>query len=193
MNQSYLPGDTVGVEGGFLASLAYYIFEPQTHLFHFLTVRSRLEEEDDYEIIEMLNRGCEIGRLSWYAGRYYVVFRPADPAAMPLGKKAAKYASKFGRRSYDYSLFLRLPADLLSCWFWQLVKEHRLRRIRPSELKLAANAAFVCTELPVNIWNEVCLRLLMANDAALPCGYVDAEQHSRLVVVDVHYPEVSHG
>ena len=48
MTEGYKAGDIVGIEGGFLASLASWIFTPQTKLYHFLVIRSRLEEEDDF-------------------------------------------------------------------------------------------------------------------------------------------------
>ena len=189
MNPNYLPGHIVGVQGGFLAEAQYHIFEPQTRLYHFLVIRSRLEEEDDYEIIEMRGHGCDIGRLSWYGGSYYVVYELADPEAGPLGKKAAKYASKFGRACYKFLRFFRLPADLGRCWSLQLAGEHRIRRIRPDELKWAADDKMVCTELARAIWLEVGKDPLEPGDAALPSAFVRAEQTGRLRVVDVHYPK----
>ncbi len=182
----YKSGDIVGVKGGFLAVLASHIFAPATQLYHFLVIRSRLEEEDDYEIIEMTQHTCTIGRLSWYDNKSYIVFELADPRALELGKKAAKYASKFGRRKYDYGVFFKLPLDLLWCWMKQLATEHHIRRIQSDELKFAANSAFVCTELARAIWLEVGIDPLLAEDVALPAAFVKAFQEKRLNIKAIH-------
>lgn len=189
MNPDYLPGDLVGVQGGFLASLAKRIFTPPTKLYHFLAVRSHLVEENDYEIIEMGMFNCDIGRLSWYNKRYYEVFRLTDPEAEPLGKKAAKYASKFGRRSYDYGVFFRLPLDLLVCWCSQLVKERHIRRIKPNELRFTRNSRFVCTELARAIWLEVGIDPLNKKDVALPGAFIKSVAEGRLKIVGVNLPK----
>ncbi len=180
----YRAGDLIGVENlSLMGQLAYRAFTPQTHLFHFLVVRSYLELEDDYEIIEMLGKGCSIGRLSWYDDKNYCVFRLTDPEALELGKQAAKYASKFGRRKYDYDLFIKLPIDCIKCWFHQLVKEHKLRRIRPDELKLVWDKAFVCTELPKAIWEEVGKEIIRG--AGIPAAYIGALQDKTLTLIDM--------
>ncbi len=188
MNRNYLPGSIVGVQGGLLAKAQYYIFEPQTILYHFLVIRSRLAEEDDYEIIEMSGRGCDIGRLSWYDHLYYVVYFPTFPGATEEGKRAAKYSSIFGRKLYNFGLFLALPADLIGCWFWQLVSEHRLRRIRPDELALVQKSRFICTRLAQAIWQLVRINILSPEDTAIPPAFVKAEESGQLQVVDIHYP-----
>lgn len=185
---SYLPGDIVGVRGNLLAFCASKIFTPQTTLYHFLVIRSRLELENDYEIIESIGKGCAIGRLSWYKDLYYVVFKLTDPETDILGKKAAKYCSKFGRRKYDYGIFFRLPLDLIWCWCKQLVKEGWFRPIRPDELKFTQNNAFVCTELARAIWLEVGKNPLAEEDVALPCAYIKAENEGRLKVVGINSP-----
>jgi hypothetical protein len=185
----YCAGDIVGVVNtGLMGQLAWLAFKPQTRLFHFLVIRSYLEEEDDYEIIEMLGgffpwepSGCRTGRLSWYRDRTYCVFRLNDPYALMLGKRAAKYASKFGRIQYDFGLFFKLPADCFRCWFWQIVKEHRLRRIRPNELKLVWDSIFVCTELPLAIWAEV--KRYFIDGAGIPAAYAQAWLDERLLLM----------
>lgn len=177
----YQAGNIVGVKGGFLALLASHIFTPPTTLYHFLVIRARLEEEDDYEVIEM-RPSCHIGRLSWYEDRYYKVFALTDPEAEALGKKAAKFASKFGRRTYDYGVFIRLPLDLMRCWASQLIHEHHFRRIRPNELKFTKNSQFICTELSRAIWLEVGIDPLNPEDAALPAAYIKAKNEGRLEI-----------
>ena len=181
-----MPGDMVLVENhGLMGRLAYLVFSPPTYLFHALTIRSYLREEDDYEIIEMLGgilpwqpNGCRIGRLSSYRDRTFVVFRLNDPEVEKLGKKAAKYASDYGRAQYEFALFVILPTDCIRCWFWQLVNEGRLRRIRPEELKLVWNRQFVCTELPKAIWLRV--KKWFIKGAGIPAAYVTAWIEGRL-------------
>ncbi len=188
MNPDYRPGSIVGVQGGLLARAQHIIFEPQTNLYHFLVIRARLAEEDDYEIIEMGGHGCDIGRLSWYEHRYYVVYFPTDPQAIDQGKRSAKYCSIFGRKLYNFGLFLALPADLIGCWFWQLVCEHRLCRIRPDELALVQKSRFVCTRLAQAIWQMVGIDVIPPEYTAIPPAFVKAEESGRLQIIDIHYP-----
>lgn len=187
--RDYKSGDFVGVEGGVLARIAEVIFEPQTSLYHFLVIRSRLIEENDYEIIEMLGKGCSIGRLSWYLDRPFVVYRLNDPDVDLLGKKAAKYASKFGRVKYDYMLFVRLPFAIIRCFLRQLLREHTLRRIRPDELNIPWDSIFVCTELPKAIWLEVGKQILQPKDAGMPAAYVKANLLGKTNIVGYHFPK----
>lgn len=188
--KEYRPGDFVGIKGsGFLAVASYVIFKPPTHLFHFLTIRAHLEEEDDYEIIEMLANGCKIGRLSWYLDQAFVVFRLNDPEVDALGKRAAKYASRFGRVPYDYRLFFKLPFACLKCWFKQLLYEHRLRRIDPDELNISWNAIFVCTELPKAIWLQVKKNVIGSKDVGIPAAYQKSCLAGRICIVGRNIPK----
>ena len=188
----YMPSDIAMVENhGLMGQLSYLVFSPPTYLFHALTIRSYLEEEEDYEIIEMLGgilpwepSGCRTGRLSWYKDRSFIVFRLNDPEVEKLGKKAAKFASAYGRRQYDYGLFFVLLFDCIRCWFWQLINEHRIRRIRPDELKLVWNKEFVCTELPKAIWSRVGKRFI--HGAGMPAAYVQAFLEGRLILKGIN-------
>lgn len=185
----YIPADIGLVENHSLIGQANHgCFEPQTYLFHSFIIRSYLRKEDDYEIIEMLGgifpwqpSGCRIGRLSDYKNRRFVVFRLNDPDIYILGKEAAKDASKFGKSQYDFGLFFKLPADCFRCWFWQLIHEHKFRRIRPDELKLVWDKVFVCTELPKAIMLEIGKTFLKG--AAIPSAYVQAFKDDRLTLV----------
>ena len=103
-----------------------------------------------------------------------------------LGKKAAKYASAYGRIQYDYALFFILPADCARCWFWQLIREHRLRRIRPDELRLVWDRIFVCTELPKAIWLRV--KKWIIKGAGIPAAYVQSFKDNRLTIVGDNRP-----
>ena len=206
---TYWPGDIVAVESsGLLALMGWLIFKPATRFFHHLTIRARLEEELDYEIIEMLGSvvgalvslipflgkwltppGCTIGRLSWYDGCHYAVLRLNDAETLNLGKRAAKYASKFGRLCYDFRLYLHLAGAVFRCWYRQLRDEWKLRRIDPSEIDLGENGAFVCTELPVAIWCLVGKDVLAPGDARIPAAYQKAIMERRLLLIDEHWPE----
>jgi len=190
--KDYRPGDFVGVEGsGFLTVASYAIFKPPTYLFHFLTIRARLEEEDDYEIIEMRTDGCKIGRLSWYLDHAFVVFRLNDPEVDALGKRAAKYASRFGRAPYDYRLFFKLPFACLKCWLKQLLYEHWLRRIDPAELDISWDTIFVCTELPKAIWLQVSKNAIGPKDVGIPAAYKKSYLAKRIRIVGWNIPKES--
>lgn len=162
------------------------VFRPATRLFHFLLVGDYIEDENDYVILESIGSGVRIGRLSWYKSKEYVVFRVNHPDSAVLGRKALLYASKFGRFKYDYRLLLRIFLSVLHCWIGQLIKEHRIRRIHPREMKFASNSRFLCTELVKDTWRLVKVAVLPRGYAALPASYIQAFYELKLILVDIN-------
>jgi len=179
-------GDIVGVEGkGLLCWLSEHIFEPQTRLYHFLLVGDHLPRENDYVILESIASGVRLGRLSWYENREYTVFRITEPDSKRLGMRATRLASKFGRRHYDFMLYPKLLFGVMKCWWEQLIKERKIRRIRPDELSYTRDKAFVCTEFASEVWRLVNYPVIKGI-TSLPSAYVQACYNGRLQVVWVN-------
>ncbi len=185
----YQAGDIVGVLGGALSQASYRIFEPPTRLFHFLIVGEYIPNEDDYVIYEAIGSGVRTGRLSWYAEDLYVVFRLTDPQSRKLGVQACREASRFGRWGYDYLMYLYLLLDLPVVIIRNLLKERRLRRVRPDELPYHENHAFICTEFAAAVWREVGRDVIQKGVIPLPAGYIEAYKAGRLKRVGSNTPD----
>jgi hypothetical protein len=184
----YVPGDGVGVEGsGPIGWLSETQITPHTKLFHFLVIGRYIPEDDDYEIFESIGKGTAIGRLSWYAGSKYMVFRINDANYMALGEMAIERASVFGRRHYDYALYVKLFAWALGYWKKELATGHwPPRPVRPEQIPYKTDRDFICIELYFAIWNLVGRRIRAHGHAPVPGEVIDAVNRGRLVVIDQH-------
>ena len=189
---NYQYGDMVGVEGGNMSQLSEAIFEPPTRLYHFLVIDRYIESEGDYEIHEAIASGVRSGRLSWYKDDLYVVFRHnallGDEYVAGLGEQACEKASDFGRWGYDYLMYLYLLYDVPRVVLRNLVKERRLRRIRPDELPYRENHdSAICTVFANFVWRQVGFPV-MGRVPALPAGYIQAYYDRRLRIVGGNVP-----
>jgi len=202
----YEPGDVVGVANySFLGKLARFLFTPRTALYHFLLIDAYLAGEDDYSIIESVAKGPTMGRLSWYRGRDYQVFRVNDEHAKfwfvfnnhklrlnasrsfdQLGQIVVEKASRFGRHGYDFTLYLKLLVGVLQFQAGRLVHGKAPRRMGPADIPYARDQAFICTELVFEAWRAVGIQLRAPGHAPLPCEYVLAETRGELVRIDFH-------
>jgi hypothetical protein len=184
---NYLPGDIVGVKGGFMAEIAYHLFKPATKLYHFLVIGEYLGEENDYVIYEAIASGVRIGRLSWYGDDVYVVFRvnvpePITPGQMTgyqCGRRAVDKASAFGRWGYDWAMFVSLAADLARIYIRNLFRG-QIRRIAAEELTYRENHAFICTEFAAALWRGTGYCPIPEGVVPLPAGYVQAFTDGKL-------------
>ncbi len=183
----YIPGDIVGVESkGLIGRLSHAAITPQTRLYHFLLIGDYIQDDDDYEILESIGRGVSIGRLSWYAGNRYDVFRVNLPNAGPLGRLAIERASAFGRMGYDYSLFLRFAGDAIRHSWNHLIKDHTIPRMEPRDFCLTKDRAFICTEFVVASWDLVGVPVIAIQDAPVPAAFIRSAQAGRIIQFDTH-------
>lgn len=184
------PGDIVCIEDGTIGDLAYHIFAPPTRISHVAIITGLVRDLADYEIAESIpNGGVRIGRLSWYRDRHYKIYRLNDPEARSMGFRVAALKSIYGRTGYDFQLYLLLAIDIPLTLLKILWREHRLRRIRPSELHILRNRAMVCTEF-VNELYRICGRPLIPDGVpALPAGYQLAINDQKLELIHIHRPE----
>jgi hypothetical protein len=185
-DSAYLPGDIVGVPANhLLARLCHSAFEPHTNLFHWLIIYEYVPDERDYIILESIPKGVAIGRLSWYKGNDYRVFRPNvdDPT---VGKKVCQELTRYGRNGYDWLVFITLPFDCLAILVRQIAIEHRLHPIRPSELPYRADHRLTCTEAANLGWTRVGYSLVPAGVFPLPAAFIEAVRRRRLKEVTVN-------
>lgn len=190
----YRPGDGFGVEGGGpIGTLSERAVIPHTKLFHFGVIGDYIEREDDYVILESIGKGTAVGRLSWYASKRYTVFRMNDPDYEALGREAAERASAFGRRHYDYALYLKLFAWALGYWSKELATGHfPPRPVRPNQIPYKTDQDFICIELYFAVWNLVGRRIRAHGSAPVPAAVIEALTRGRLVVIDGHDGVAAH-
>ncbi len=118
----------------------------------------------------------------------YIVFRIVDPDVEKLGKEVGFAASEFGRWGYDFLMYPFLLKEVVRVEFNILRTEHRLRRIRPAELRYYENHAVICTEFANALWKKEGRPPIPNGVNALPAGYLEAFQAGKLKVVGINIP-----
>jgi len=176
---SYLPGDIVGLEPNgwsiLEARASQAVFTPHTPRLHWFFIAKYLPGEKDYVIIESIpDGGVRIGRLSWYDGQKYQVFRIAgiDPAT---GQRIIDEASLFGRRQYGYlSIIKMLPAIIAIEWAnWKI--HRRLRSVTARDMYIhMSDKGLLCTQLVFDVPKALGIDILLPGDAPLPCAFISA-------------------
>lgn len=178
----YQHGDIAGVPGhSILGKLNKRVFWPPTDLFHFLLIADYIPHENDYVILESVNKGIAVGRLSWYEGKGYRVFRPNIPRSQYWGRRACQALTQHGRAKYDYLLILKLITGSLLVWAKQLIKEGRLHRIRAVELPYARDSRFICTEAANEAWHLVGYPIVPKGMVPLPSAFIEALSWGELI------------
>lgn len=188
----YYPGDGVGVVGGGpIGTISEKAIVPHTNLYHFFVIGDYIEEDDDYVILESIGKGTAVGRLSWYATKRYTVFRMNDPDFVRLGKLATERASEYGRRRYDYALYLKLFTWALGYWSKELATGHwPPRPVTPDMIPYKTDRDFICIELYFAIWNLVGRRIRAHGHAPVPAEVILAVKRGTLAVIDYHNGDV---
>ena len=174
----YDQGDIVGVWGrGPLGWLNRNFILPSTDMFHFLLIGSKIPGEDDYAVLESVNKGVTVGRLSWYTDRSYNVFRLNRPDSVEIGNSAYLKATKFGRHRYDWKMPFKLA--------WTFIT----RRFRPcyvTEIPYQRDHDFLCTELVFEAYRLAGVRLRQSGHAPMPAEFVLCTERKVIVQIDHH-------
>ena len=178
----YRHGDIVGIADSPLRHIARRVFKPHTDLYHWCLVCGYVEHEDDYIILESIARGICVGRLSWYQGREYRVFRVTMGQDRRLGRRVCQELTRFGRARYDWLFLAVLPFDCLRCWLRQLFTEGRFRAIQAAELKHWENERLTCTEA-ANAWRYVGYPIVPPGVKPMPSAFIEAVNVGRLIEV----------
>jgi len=188
----YQHGDIGGVPSySTLGKLNKAVFWPSTDLYHFFIIADYIPDEDDYVILESTGKGISVGRLSWYNGKEYRVFRINDPEAKLLGWKACQRLTQHGQAKYDYGLYIKILAGCLKVWAGKLwtrlggfvTRSQELSftwMIAPAELPYARDSRFICTEAANEAWRLVGRPPIPDGVIKLPAGFIQALYHHKL-------------
>jgi len=134
-------GDIFAVKGkGFFAFLNRKLIKPYTDRFHFGLLGDYIPEEDDWVILESINKGVAVGRLSFYDLNDVEFYRINDVDSAEKGTYATIQATLWGREKYDYRLFIKLIYYALKA----LIKYHS---IWYTDIPNIEDKRLICTEL----------------------------------------------
>lgn len=198
----YEPGDILAVANyNFLGRANQFLFMPRTFFYHYGLIDQRIESEDDYSIIESVNKGPTMGRLSWYRKKDYRIYRvnpdapvfekffhPTDaPADPPLGQWAVEKASKFGRHGYDFLLFVKLFMGIVVYQGGRLIRFQKPERMTPDNIPYGRDKALVCTELVYEAWRAVDIILRASGHAPIPAEFELAKMRNEIIMIDSHW------
>ena len=186
--KTYQPGDIVGVTptGWSIleARASQAVFTPHTPLLHWFFIGKYIAAERDYVIYESIpSHGVAIGRLSFYDGQKYKVFR-INRTEPELGEAIIDEVSLFGRKTYGYMSILKmLPAIIAIEWLnWKLTK--KLRAITASAMYAhMSSTGELCTQLVHDVPKKLGVDILCPGDAALPCAFINAVNEGLLIEV----------
>ena len=164
------PGDIAGVKGkGVLAKLQSIFVTPKTDRFHHFLIGDYIEDDDDYVILESINKGIAVGRLSFYKPEDIEIYRLDDPYWMEIGKKAAQALTWYGRSSYDYmliiKLFLSIPYLIMKCGMPPWV---------PEQIPYGRDNSFVCTEAAAVGYADIDHRIIPKGVIPMPASFKQA-------------------
>ena len=186
----YQHGDIGGVPSySLLGKLNKAIFWPHTQLYHFFVIADYIPEENDYVILESTGKGISVGRLSWYNGKEYRIFRPSGDEVAKLGVRACRALTQFGQAKYDYRLYVKMIFGCMAVWLEHIwykmtVKDYGFYwDIRPAELPYARDSKFICTEAANEAWRLVGHPIIPNGVIKLPSGFIEALYLRNLVEI----------
>ena len=203
---TYHPGDIVGLDPNGWSKIqskaSQAVFTPHTPLLHFFFIGKYISKEKDYVIYESIpSHGVAIGRLSFYDGQKYKVFRINVPSNLkqPLsdgkviyvntptadfGEHIIDEVSRFGREHYGYPSILRMLLGIAFIEWQQWKMFHRLRAITARDMYIyMSNKGKLCTQLVHDVPLKLGVDILPPGDAALPCAFIEALECGKLVEV----------
>ena len=167
------PGDIGAVKGnGPLGLAARGLFAPYTDRYHHFLVWWKTAD-GDYVILESINKGLAVGRLSMYNGADVKFYRAVNLDARTR-ERACEELTEYGRSRYDWLLYLRLAAFVIGTEARLLKAEGRFRKIQASEMKYNEDGWLICTEAVVTAYRLVGWSLVPEGVVPLPCAIEQA-------------------
>jgi len=155
------PADIIRVKGtGTFGLLARSVFVPWTDRHHHALVWRK--SGDDYIILESVNKGLAVGRLSMYAGSDVTFYR-AVSLDFATRERACEELTRYGRAPYDYALYIRLVRNIIKAELGVLRSGHWFRKLHAYELPYGEDGWLVCTE-------AVALAFRLVNWSLVPDG-----------------------
>jgi hypothetical protein len=179
---TYWPGDFVGLRPSgrsrIVAVAMSKVFTPATELEHWFLIGKYIPEENDYVIYESIpSHGVAVGRLSWYDGCIYQVYRVNRPDAAAIGVKIIDEVSLFGRRDYGYLSILDMLAGIINIERNEWQKYKRLRRVTMYDMSgYMSRTGELCTQLVHDVPLRLGIDILPKGMAALPPAFIAAAE-----------------
>jgi len=152
---------------------------PQTDRGHYFLVWQYVPEDSDYIILESINKGIAVSRMSKYRGQGVQFFQVDCPA--DLRYQTPVQLTKYGECSYDWVLILKLIAGGVVVFFRNLFKEHTIRRIRAEELPYGHNESLICTEAIQVAYLAVGVPIIDPDTIPTPSAFKQAELDGTLI------------
>jgi hypothetical protein len=180
LSDTYWPGDFVGLRPSgwsrIVAWLMSKVFTPATELEHWIFIMAYIPEEGDYSIVESIpDGGVRIGRLSWYDGCLYHVYRVNRPDAADIGIRIIQEVSLFGRREYGYLSILDMLAGIVNIERAEWRQYRRFRRVNMRDMAgYMSKTGEICTQLVHDVPLRFGIDILPPMEAALPPAFMDA-------------------
>ena len=166
-------GDIGGVKGrGPLGFAARSLFTPYTDRYHHFLVWWKTAD-GDYVILESINKGLAVGRLSMYDGSDVKFYRATNLDARTR-ERACEELTEYGRSRYDWLLYVRLAAFVIGTEVKLFKAERRLRKIRADEMTYQGDGWLICTEAIVTAYRLVGWSLVPEGVVPLPCAIEQA-------------------
>jgi hypothetical protein len=184
LSATYWPGDFAGLRPNgrsrIVAVAMSKVFTPATELEHWFWVGKYIPEEKDYVIYESIpSHGVAVGRLSWYDGCIYQVYRVNRPDAAAIGVKIIDEVSLFGRRDYGYLSILDMLAGIINIERNEWQKYKRLRRVTMYDMSgYMSRTGELCTQLVHDVPLRLGIDILPIGMAALPPAFIAAAEAS---------------
>ena len=167
------PGDIGAVKGtGVLGYASRNIFVPKTDRYHHFIIWWKTVD-NDWVILESVNKGLAVGRLSMYTGKDVKFYRAVNLDANTR-ERACEEITEYGRSPYDWLLYVRLLPAVLRAEVACLMAEGRIRRISADEIPYNNDSWLICTEAVVTAYRLVGWSLVPDGVMPLPSAIEQA-------------------
>jgi hypothetical protein len=172
-----------GNRASLLSQGSHAFFYPHTWYYHTAILGEYIPDVQDYEILESINQGIRLGRLSFYRDRKFRLYWPSG-VNQGIGRELKAKASKFGRVNYDWLFYFDIAIAFIKVEFNNLKTYHRLFSVRPDELHVNRHSNFVCTRFSEEFWSLYSSDIPFPSTwAPLPSAYEKAVEENKLEVI----------
>ncbi len=169
-------GDIFATKGtGLIGWLHKKLFAPSTSRFHFGLLWHKVN--NDWIILESINKGIAVGRLSFYMGKNIRFYR----ANCPYGtrRKTGIALTKYGRSRYDYWLIVKIVVGCGVALVRNLLKG-KIRKLKAEDLPYASDSSLICTEAVDIAYLAVGYPITNPSNVPLPSAFEQARLDGRI-------------
>ncbi len=161
------------------------LMSPKTDRGHYFLVWEYLPDEQDYLILESINKGIAITRMSKYKGQGVKFFEVDCPADLRHSTPIA--LTKWGESNYDWLLILKLALGGVQVVLKNLIKEHKIRKIRAEELPYGTDSALICTEAIQTAYLAVGVPIIDPEIVPTPSAFQQAMYDGMLIELSYNW------